>query len=197
MPWGKACILQFTVQFPIISTVVHTKSYIHAPNWSPWASKLAIEFPWHVKLQKTQFISPSIICFFKKLNFSFISSFYAMFCCLKIQGGYLFFLSVYPSLFLCKGTRVWPLYPNTSTTSWAVADHHTEVSERVCTLGVPPRGHRNTYAWSHVSENKQRGSTPSQLPAPPHSGLLGSVGLGVPQGLNSGRGKEAVIPDTL
>lgn len=112
MPWGKACILQFTVQFPIISTVVHTKSYIHAPNWSPWASKLAIEFPWHVKLQKTQFISPSIICFFKKLNFSFISSFYAMFCCLKIQGGYLFF---YQYILLCSFAREQGFGPCTQT----------------------------------------------------------------------------------
>lgn len=45
---------------------------------------------------------------------------------------------------------------------------------------------QGTRMFDLTSLRIKRGSTPSLLPAPPHSGLLGSVGPGVPQGLKSG-----------
>lgn len=94
-----------------------------------------------------------------------------------------------------------PWHPNISTTSWALADHHAEDTmevfilepsrEWIGILGLRHLATGNMSVWSLISENTQRGSTPSQLPAPSHSRLLGSAVPGTPLRTESRKRKES------
>lgn len=91
---------------------------------------------------------------------------------------------------LARGTQTYQHF-------WALADHHAEDGMEVFIL-IPSRERTGTVrplppSQGDISvcfrgfENKQRGSIPSQLPAPPHAGLQESVGTRPLQGPTAGR----------